>query len=71
MERIGINLPDSVFTQIQLSQLLVLLEVVYLGYFVVGSMQDFEVLHGGELQTIEVMQIVITHIEHFQAVKAE
>lgn len=71
MERIWVNLSDSILAQVQLSQLLVLLQVIDLGDFIIGSVKDFQVLHWSQLNTVEVVEVVVTDVKHFKSVETE
>jgi hypothetical protein len=70
VETVGVDLPDPVLAEVQFPQLLELVEIVDLGDFVVGGVEDLEVLHRSEQEPVQIVQTVVAHVEHFQPVQA-
>ena len=62
MEWIGLDLSDSIFTEVKLSELLEFLQVVNFGDFIVGGVQNLQLFHGCQLESIKIMQAIITYI---------
>ena len=45
MERVWINLPDTIFAEVKLPELFQLFEIIYFSDLVVGSVQNLEIFH--------------------------
>ena len=62
MEWIRLDLSDSIFTEVKLSKLFEFLQVVNFGDFIVGGVQNLQLFHGSQLESIKIMQAIITYI---------
>ena len=62
METVDINLANTVFAQVELSQLPQFFEMLDFDNLIIGSMEDFQLLKRAVLQTIEVLQLVAGYV---------
>ena len=66
METIHVNLPDTIFAQVELPQLPELLQVLDLHDLIIRSVEDFEFLQRAILKSIQVLQLVAGDIKEFK-----